>query len=160
MAFRSGSRPPGFGERLGRLRWRRASGAGTGIEWGTDTPASPALSGAPAWVLVGDAAAIPLGEIPEPPQGMLALGRAATLAPRAFAHTLRELTTTLFDPAEGQAVAVGFRTVDFPPAPGETFKDLFERLLDSEAARKGVSFPVLTLPDPSERERLGLCKCG
>lgn len=56
--------------------------------------------------------------------------------------------------ADGPALAVAFRTADFPPAsPDETVEVIFERLLRSDAARQGLPFPLLALPDPSERER-------
>jgi SAM-dependent methyltransferase len=152
IAFLSASRSLDFGARLARLRWRRAAGVLAEAEGSGDSPAGRLRPASESWVLVHDEGAIPLGPLPEPPQGKVLVGRAAEPAPGAFAHTLRELSGLRVSPATGRGVALAFRTADFPAREDETIESLFKRLL-SEAPEAGPAFPVFALDDPSDRER-------
>ncbi len=152
LAFLAAPRPLDLGARLARLRWRRAAGADAVVEFPSDSPAARVLPAAEGWVLVADETAIPLDPVPLPPPGRVAVGRTAGLAPGSFAHTLRELASRPRAAADGAAVAVGFRTLDFPAADGETMKSIFERLLAAGPA-PGPRFAAFVSDDPSDRER-------
>jgi SAM-dependent methyltransferase len=149
-AFLSGPRPPDYGSRIARLRWRRAAGADRTAEWTAETPAALALAGADSWVLVRDGGALPGGRVPEPPPGGVLRSTAADLPP---VHTLRELEQTPLASTAGPSVpaAIAFRTADHPPLPRETVEGLFERLTGKALPR--ADFVAISFEEPSERER-------
>lgn len=152
IAFFSGPRPPDYGSRIARLRWRRAAGASLVVEWTRETPAASLseLAGADAWVLVRDAEALPGGPVPDPPVGGVLRSSPAALPP---VHTLRELEQVGLAPSTDASVpaAIAFRPADFPPPPHETAEGLFERL--ARLAAPAAGFVAVLFEAPSERER-------
>jgi SAM-dependent methyltransferase len=152
LAFLSAPRPLDLAARLARLRWRRAASADALVEFPAGAPAASVLPASESWVLVAEEAAIPLGPVPEPPAGGVAVGFTASLAPGCFAHTLRELAGRPVAAQGCEPVAVALRTADFPALGDETMEVIFRQLL-ADAPSAGASFPVLILADPSDRER-------
>ncbi len=152
LAFLSAPRRLDLGSRLARLRWRRAAAADAVVEIPAGSPAAEVLAASESWVLVADEASLPLGPVPEPGPGRIVLGRAAALAPGSFAHTLRELAERALVPTGGEPVAAAFRTEDFPVPDMVTIEYRFRELLDGQAP-EAAAFSVLSLGDPSDRER-------
>jgi 2-polyprenyl-3-methyl-5-hydroxy-6-metoxy-1,4-benzoquinol methylase len=156
LAFLETHRPPDYGARLERLRWRRACGASSGVAWLAASPASAAVGRAAEWIVVLDASALPVFRSgPAIPAGKVAA--AARAAPDGPAvHTLRELesSTIAASAPEGEAPpALAFRTADFPPRPGETVERFVERLRSPGIAARVPGFAAVVLDEPSERER-------
>jgi SAM-dependent methyltransferase len=166
LAFLSDA-PADLGSRFARLRWRRALRAERVLEWAPGAMAAPAVGAADSWFVVADLTAVPLaGErrsalLPAP--GRILAAQAAGPVDPPIAHTLRELEAARLGPAareDGRAtIAIGFRAADFPPAPYETIKVYFERLLTLSSARAtDPAFRAVSLGDPSERERTELTR--
>jgi SAM-dependent methyltransferase len=155
LAFLGAPEPLGYGERLSRLRWRRAAEPDRVANWPPSAPACDALGVADAWVAVRDLRSLPVGEVPRPEHGRALL--AADLARQGppFLHTLRELEWASPGPAGDEAVraaAVAFRTGDFPAQREETVERFLERL-SRPGGEVDPRFRVVRFDDPSELER-------
>jgi len=151
-AFLSNRRPLDYGARLARLRWKRAARAGIVREWNAAAPAAEALASArdaESWIVVRDASALPLGNIPEPASG--AVSRATPVDPPAV-HTLRELESAVIGRSlERPSPAFLFRADCFHALGAETVETFLARL-ESEA-KPNLGFMAVVFEDPSERER-------
>jgi SAM-dependent methyltransferase len=153
LAFLSGPRPPDYGTRLARLRWRRAAGAGAVFDWNGRDSARTALRLAPraqSWVLVREVSSLPLESVPEPPRETIL--RAGAIEPPPV-HTLRELESApiALGAAVGPSPALAFRPEDAAPPDGETVKALLERL--ESGSRPDPGFRAVVFAEPSEAER-------
>lgn len=158
LAFLAGAAPE-LGSRLARLRWRRAVGVVSSVDWDPQAPAAEAVARADVWFVVADLSAIPVrgdrtGAL-DPPAGRV-LSAAVPILPAA--HTLRELEVASRSAVEGvgnrRPAVIGFRAADFPPESAETVKHYIERLHSEptlHAADPG--FRAIVLGDPSENER-------
>lgn len=159
LAFLSGGARPDYGTRLARLRWRRAVGTGRSDDWDPAASAAVSISGAASWVVVLDAAALPVAlAAPEPPPGRVLAAQTAVPEDPLFIHTLRELEGARLRPA-GEAgstepAALAFRAADFPAVGDETVSIYIKRLLASSSVRAtDPAFRVVRFGDPSDRER-------
>ncbi|HLN59319.1 MAG TPA: methyltransferase domain-containing protein, partial [Thermoanaerobaculia bacterium] len=167
LAFLARSDPPDYGRRLSRLRWRRGIPADAVLDVSGDEPAREAFAGAEVWLVVTEETALPgaMSSFPFPEPGRLLVP--STVAGSA-AHTLRELETCEpggvvapqgrlepRDPADTtRPVAIGFRTADFPAAPGESVAGFLERLLAGRDRRqRRPDFRAIRFEDASRRER-------
>jgi SAM-dependent methyltransferase len=143
------------------LRWRRAIPAEETREVSGLARAAEALSGVEIWVIVRDESALPwpASRFPVPGPGRVLVAGGAAPGPGA-AHTLREWQAAGRPPEGGAAsstagvVALAFRTVDFPPLPGETVCGFIDRLTGAGVAKgRDPAFGAFVFDDPSGRER-------
>lgn len=160
IAFLRGPEALDYGRRLSRLRWVRAVPDCEAAEISPAGPAAAELAGSDAWLIVRDETALPLplARFPRPDAGRILV--ASSIAPgEAPAHTLRELEALPGVPAAVAAspasvAAFSFRVSDFPPRPGESTTQLFDRLLGGGLEKEGaLEFRVVAFDDPSELER-------
>lgn len=154
---------PGFGSRMGWLRWRRAfGGSGASPSPVGDSPARAVLAGCGLAVAVRDGLAIslPVGDV----RGLLA-GRILPALPLRTAddpaaRTLREIETTglpraaASEPQRARIPAVGFDVGFFPPGDGETLTAFSARLFrEAQRAPFDPSFCALVFDERDERQR-------
>ena len=158
VAFASGVDAHSYGQRLGRLRWKRALQADRSV--GTDRAASAVevFAGAGASVLVFDDTAIParLGRFPVTKEDAVAVARSLTVSELPPLHTLREFETAALsvsdDSPRGDPPAVAFFATGSPPLAGESVEAFAKRLFRApRAGRNG--FPVLVFDDPFGHDR-------
>jgi glycosyltransferase involved in cell wall biosynthesis/SAM-dependent methyltransferase len=167
LAFLARSDPPDYGRRLSRLRWRRGIPADAVLDVPGDEPAREAFAGAEVWLVVTEETALPgaMSSFPFPEPGRLLVP--STVAGSA-AHTLRELETCEpgsvlppqerikpMDPADTmRPPAIGFRTADFPAAPGESVAGFLQRLLAGlDRRQRRPDFRAIRFEDASRGER-------
>jgi SAM-dependent methyltransferase len=157
LAFLESGRPLGYGARLGRRRWGRAAGASAGTDWRAASPAAAAVRGAEEWMVVLDAAAIPVFRSAPviPAKKVAAAVRALPDGPAV--HTLRELEFSAIAsaaPPDGESpAALAFRAAEFPPEPRETVSQFLDRLRRPGVAAAVPGFAAVVLEEPSDRER-------
>ena len=148
ISFLSGAPASDYGERIARLRWRRAAAASESHDWSPGEPAAPRLAAAEEWVVVADPAAIPAGPIPWPPSGEILRARPATLP---AVHTLRELEASRIHARDGAPAALAFRAADAAPQSRGTAAELFAAM--AARARTAEGFVSVSVPDASDSPR-------
>ena len=157
LAFLTGGRPLDFGARLSRLRWRRAAGAATAVDWDGGEDAAAALSAADVWMIVSEPAALPVfgAAAPEPVAGRILAATPA--APEGFVHTLRELEEARLGADASGALgpaAIVVRAADFPARASETIDKYINRLhTDGPSHAAHPAFRAVHFEESSERER-------
>jgi SAM-dependent methyltransferase len=160
IAFLGGPEALDYGRRLSRLRWVRAVPDCAAAEISPAAAAAAELAGSDAWLIVRDETALPLplARFPQPGAGRVLV--ASSISPGvAPAHTLRELEELPCVPAAGatspaSVAAFSFRVSDFPPRPGESTMQLFDRILGGGVEKEAAEeFRVVAFDDPSELER-------
>jgi SAM-dependent methyltransferase len=162
VAFLAGSRPLDFGSRLSRLRWRRAAGAATAVDWDGNEDAADALSAADVWMIVSEPAALPVFAGAAPERVAEKILAAAPVVPDGFVHTLRELEgARLAADASGALgpAAIVVRAADFPARASETINQYIERLhSDTSSHAAHPAFRAVLFDEPSDRERRELTR--
>ena len=160
VAFLETATRPDYGARLQRLRWRRVARAARAASWEPRDPADRALAGATEWLVVLDAAALPVPS-PEPPAAIpgRVVGAAEALPEDPpHVHTVRELEGARLARRRGPSpAALLFRTADFPPAAGETVAAHLDRLrglVEDTTAHAGLAAVPFSAPAESERPEL------
>lgn len=162
LAFLTGGWPLDFGARLSRLRWRRAVGVATVVDWDTGANAAAALSAADVWVVVSEPAALPvLAGALEPVAGKVLAASAGV--PEGSVHTLRELEGARLGtddrPDGGGPAAIVLRASDFPAIRDETVEQYINRLHGNGALRaSNPAFRAVGFDDSSEHERRELTR--
>jgi 2-polyprenyl-3-methyl-5-hydroxy-6-metoxy-1,4-benzoquinol methylase len=153
IAFLADAAPSDYGERLGRLRWRRAAAAAESQDWRPGQPAVARLADADEWVVVAVPAALPAGPIPWPPAGEILRSKPGTLPP---VHTLRELEQSRVHARDGAAAAIAFRTADAASHARGTCAELFAAL--ASRARTAEGFVSVAIPEASDSPRPEIAK--
>jgi len=156
VAFLSAGSADSYGERLARLRWRRAAGPpeAPAHDWRPSEHAAGRLSAASEWVVVADPAAIPVGQVPPLTPGEVLRCRTGALP---SVHTLRELEAVRVHAFDRPTPAVAFRTEDAallaPPAGGRdrTTAELFAAL--AARGRSADGFVAVPVPEASDSPR-------
>ncbi|HEX4440167.1 MAG TPA: methyltransferase domain-containing protein [Thermoanaerobaculia bacterium] len=161
IAFLAAAPAASYGDRFARLRWRRAAGVDSVRDWEPNAPAAAALSESDEWVVVTDAAAVPVGSVPSPSSGQVLRCRPGSLP---AVHTLRELEASKIHAYDGATSAIAFRTEDAAPlarrgtaapgAPGArevTCAELFAAL--AARGRGAEGFVSVAIPDASDAPR-------
>ena len=167
LAFLARSDPPDYGRRLSRLRWRRGIPTDAVLDVSGDEPAREAFAGAEVWLVVIEETALPVAmssfPFPEPERLLV-----PSMVAGSAAHTLRELETCepgSVVPPQGRMgprnpadttcpPAIGFRTADFPAAPGESVAGFLERLLAGlDRRQRRPDFRAIRFEDASRGER-------
>ena len=158
LAFLDPGRPLDYGARLSRLRWRRAAGVSGAAVWRPEAAAAGAVAGGAAWLVVLEAAAIPVFR--EPPEALPGSLLGLSEAPPPPVHSLRELEavadgdTALSAPPSAPygLAAILFRSADFAAQTGETVEVYVRRLLAGPVARAD-RIGAVRLEEASDRER-------
>lgn len=135
LAFLSAP-PPDYGSRLSRLRWRRRVPADRDVELSRSEAAREAFAEGSIWVVVRDAAALPVGapRLPSPAARRILLVGTCLRTDAAALHTLRELESATVRPGPqaqdaSACAALAFRPKEFPPNADESVDAFLWRLL-------------------------------
>jgi len=148
IAFLASAPAASYGERLARLRWRRAAGADSSHDWAPGGRAAGEVARAAEWVVVADAAAVPVGRVPETPAGEVLRCRPGSLP---AVHTLRELEASRIHAFDGATSAIAFRAEDAIPLARGTCAELFAAL--AARGRGADGFVSVAVPDASDAPR-------
>ncbi len=134
-----------YGRRLARLRWRRRLPACLAVDLSPAANAADAFAPATSWIVVLDETALPVpgADVPDTAESPRRVLVAAPLSPvtSPVVHTLRELEESSealgrTAPArEEVALAIVFRTSDFPPRSPETVEEYVRRLASAPTPR-------------------------
>jgi SAM-dependent methyltransferase len=157
LAFPGVHEPLDYGERLTRLRWRRAVAPDRVEDWPPSSSAREVLGAADTWVVVRDLRSVPVGAVPLPERGLALLAADVARQEPPVLHTLRELERAAPGPspvAPARTAAVAFRVADFPVEGEESVERFLDRLFEPGAGKTAdPGFRVVRFEDPSELER-------